>query len=85
MQNKLQLFYNSVRMSIQRSYSILLHPSTNVTVNQYRIFKHFVVHGYKLFRHDKNEDSKMFVPSSNIDEVESDSPYGKKIILAVFL
>lgn len=51
LQNKLQLFYNKIRLSVQRSYSVLLNPACHVSIHHYRVYKHFVIQGYKLFRH----------------------------------
>lgn len=79
-QSKLQLFYGGVRMSVQRSYSILLYPSSSITINQYRIFKHFVVHGYKLYRHQKNTNFKETDTTTTFEcdhLLPTENPYGK--------
>lgn len=75
LQNKLQLFYNKIRLSVQRSYGVLLKPACNISIHHYRVYKHFVIQGYKLFRHEIFHKST--VPKET-KELKTLSSYGMK-------
>ncbi len=46
----MQLLYNGVRLSLQRSYSVLLDNVSGMTLRLFKIYKYFSVYGHKLIR-----------------------------------
>lgn len=51
--------YNNLPLSIQRAYSVLLQPKTDMSLEKYRVYSRLNSHGYKVLRHDpKNSLTK---------------------------
>ncbi|KAK7601340.1 hypothetical protein V9T40_008781 [Parthenolecanium corni] len=77
--NKLQLFYNKIRLSVQRSYGVLLKPACNISIHHYRVYKHFVIQGYKLFRHEIFHKSTVPKETKELKTLSSYGEYLQKL------
>ncbi|XP_076442668.1 uncharacterized protein LOC143281321 [Babylonia areolata] len=49
--NCLEVMHNGVSLSLQEAYSLLLHPSCNISEEEYQVFAHLRRLGYIVLRH----------------------------------
>lgn len=51
LQNCLECKFGEVPLSIQKGYSVLLHPDHGCSLHEYRVFSHLCLTGYRVARH----------------------------------
>lgn len=51
-QGVLELYYGDIPLSVQRAYSLLLEPVTDLSEDCYRVYSQLTANGYKVLRHN---------------------------------